>query len=86
MDAVAEDCFSGENFHQITCDPNEVYNIKKKLEQNVNNFISTGMEWSPLNIVELNGEKLESALKFIDTLDEEDDIQNVFTNLKLEIN
>ncbi len=86
LDAGAEDCHSTKNVHLILCNPNDVYNIKKKLEKNIKNFISAAVEWSPLNKVELSGEKFESALKFIDTLDEEDDVQNVFTNLKLEEN
>ena len=38
------------------------------------------------NKVVITGEKFDSAIKFIDTLEEEDDVQNVFTNLKMEDN
>ena len=86
LDAGAEDCYSSEKIHQIVCNPNEVYTIKKKLEQNISNFISTTVEWLPLNKVVITGEKFDSAIKFIDTLEEEDDVQNVFTNLKMEDN
>ena len=86
LEAGAEDCFFNEKNHQIICDPNEVYNIKKQLEQNIKNFISTTVEWLPLNKVEITGEKFETAIRFIDTLEEEDDIQNDFTNLKMEDN
>ncbi len=84
LNAGAEDCHSNEKIHQVICDPNEVYNIKKQLEQNIKNFISTSVEWFPLNKVEITGEKFETAIKFIETLEEEDDVQNVFTNLKME--
>ena len=60
--------------------------LKKKLEKNISNFISTTVEWLPLNKVVITGEKFDSAIKFIDTLEEEDDVQNVFTNLKMEDN
>ena len=86
LDAGAEDCHSYEKIHQIVCNPNEVYTIKKKLEKNISNFISTTVEWLPLNKVVITGEKFDSAIKFIDTLEEEDDVQNVFTNLKMEDN
>ncbi len=86
LDAGAEDCHSYEKIHEIVCNPNEVYNIKKKLEINIKNFISTNVEWLPLNKIEIIGERFETAIKFIDSLEEEDDVQNVFTNLKMEEN
>ena len=30
-----------ENIHEIQCSINEIYNVKKNLEQRINNFIST---------------------------------------------
>ena len=45
VDAGANECFSSEFFHEIHCDKNEIYNVKKKLEKNINNFLSTEIEW-----------------------------------------
>ena len=41
IDAGADDCFSFENFHEIHCGSEDIYSIKKKIESDVENFIST---------------------------------------------
>ena len=33
VDSGANECFSNEYFHEIQCDKNEIYNVKKKLEK-----------------------------------------------------
>ena len=60
----------------------EIYNVKKEIEKNINNFLSTDIEWIPLNNVEINDESKEDTIKFLETLEEDEDVQNVYTNLK----
>ena len=50
IDAGGDECVSREDFHEIQCKVNEIYNIKKVLEKNIKNFISTEIIWSPLNL------------------------------------
>ena len=59
---------------------NEIYNVKKKLEKEIENFISTEIEWIPLNNVEVSKEKNDDLINFFETLEEDDDIQNVYSN------
>ena len=82
IEAGANECYSSEYFHEIQCDMNEIYNVKKKIEKNINNFLSTDIEWIPLNNVEINDESKEDTIKFLETLEEDEDVQNVYTNLK----
>ena len=82
-DSGANECFSNEHFHEIQCDKNEIYNIKKKLENNINNFLSTEIEWIPLNKVEVSSEEKKEIIDFLELLDDDDDVQNIFTNFKL---
>ena len=35
-------------FHEIHCSVNEIYNVKKELEKKFKNFISTDIEWIPI--------------------------------------
>ena len=83
INSGANECFSNEYFHEIQCNKNEIYNVKKKLEKNINNFLSTGIEWIPLNKVELSSEEKNEIISFIETLEEDDDVQNVYTNAKI---
>ena len=57
-----------------------MYNIKKELEKEITNFISTEIEWIPLNKVNILKEKNEDLINFFDTLEENDDVQNIFSN------
>ena len=82
IEAGANECYSSEYFHEIQCDMSEIYNVKKKIEKNINNFLSTDIEWIPLNNVEINDESKEDTIKFLETLEEDEDVQNVYTNLK----
>jgi len=82
IEAGANECYSSEYFHEIQCDMSEIYNVKKKIEKNINNFLSTDIEWIPLNNVEINDESKENTIKFLETLEEDEDVQNVYTNLK----
>ena len=61
----------------------EIYNVKKNLEKIIANFISTEIEWIPLNSVEVNKENKDNVVDFLETLEEDDDVQNVYSNVNL---
>ena len=54
---------------------------KKKLEAKITNFISTEIEWLPLNSVEITKDRESTALEFLESLEDDDDVQNVFSNV-----
>ena len=83
LDSGANDCFSNENLHKIQCDKNEIFNVKKKLEKSITNFLSTEIEWVPLNKTEVSPVEKEEIVNFLGTLDDDDDVQNVYTNANL---
>ncbi len=84
IESGAKECISNESSHEVHCEKNEIYNIKNKLETIIKNFISTEIEWRPLNTKMIDKDKIEITTGFLDTLEEEDDVQRVYTNLKLE--
>ena len=86
LNAGADECYSNKDFHEIHCKKDEIYNVKKQLEKNISNFLSTDIEWVPLNYVNLSGEDKENTIKFLENLEDEDDIQKVFTNAKFNDN
>ena len=86
IDAGADECISNNDFYEIHCPMNELYNVKKKLEKIIFNFISTEIEWIPLNSVDINNEKKDEVIGFLDSLEDDDDVQNVFSNVNLEVN
>ena len=82
LNAGANECKSINDFHEIQCSINEIYNVKKELEKKISNFIFTGIEWIPLNSVEISNEKKENLINFFEALEEDDDIQNIYSNVK----
>jgi len=85
IESGADECISNVNFHEIQCPMSEIYNVKKNLEKTIVNFISTEIEWVPLNNVEVAKDKVESALEFLETLEDDDDVQNVYSNINFNI-
>jgi len=83
VDSGANECFSNEYFHEIQCNKNEIYNVKKKLEKNIYNFLSTEIEWVPLNKIEVSIEEKDEIVNFLETLEEDEDVQNIYTNANL---
>jgi transcriptional/translational regulatory protein YebC/TACO1 len=59
----------------------EIYNVKKKLELIITNFISTEIEWLPLNSVDISKDREGTAIEFLETLEDDDDVQSVFSNV-----
>ena len=80
IEAGADECVSKSRFHEIHCPMNEIYNIKKELEKEIDNFISTEIEWIPLNNVEVSKEKNDDLINFFESLEDDDDVQNIYSN------
>jgi len=83
LDTGSNECISNEYYHEIQCDKHNIYNVKNKLEKNINNFLSTEIEWVPINKIQVSSKDKEEIAIFLGTLQEDDDVQNVYTNVKL---
>ena len=84
IESGANDCISHDEFHEVHTDIDEIYEVKKKFEKVIVNFLSTEIEWLPINKVSLKGDENQNMAKFLETLEDEDDVQNVYTNVKFE--
>ena len=80
IEAGADECKTTSDFHEIQCSKNEIYNIKKELEKKISNFISTEIEWIALNRVEISKEKSDDLINFFEILEDNDDVQNIYSN------
>jgi len=81
IESGAEECISYDEYHEIQCAVHEIYNVKKNLEKVIINFISTEIEWIPLNNVDVAKDRVEAAIEFLETLEDDDDVQNVYSNI-----
>ncbi|MDB2591962.1 YebC/PmpR family DNA-binding transcriptional regulator [Candidatus Pelagibacter bacterium] len=86
IESGADECISHDEFHEIQCPMSDIYNVKKKLEKVVANFISTEIEWVALNNANVVKDKQETVIEFLESLEDDDDVQNVFSNANFENN
>jgi YebC/PmpR family DNA-binding regulatory protein len=86
IESGADECISNNEFHEIQCAMSDIYNVKKKLETVVANFISTEIEWVALNNTNVDKDKQETVIEFLEALEDDDDVQNVFSNANFENN
>ena len=82
IEAGADECKSFKDYHEIHSSTGEIYNVKKELEKEIDNFISTEIEWVPLNNVKISQEKNEDLINFFESLEENEDVQNIYSNVE----
>lgn len=85
INAGALDCKNLKNHNQIITKKEDFYKVKNLIERKVDNIISSGIEWIPRNIISLKIEQKSKIIDILDTLDEIEDVQKIFTNCKLDI-
>ncbi len=80
----AEDCLSNGLYHEIITKKDKFYKVKLEVEKKVQDFISSGIEWKPINKISLDEEKTKTVLNFLETLENNDDVQHVYANLEID--
>tara|TARA_B100001029_G_scaffold174284_1_gene174200 strand:- start:157 stop:876 length:720 start_codon:yes stop_codon:yes gene_type:complete len=83
INAGAKDCFSKINFHEILSNKEDFYKVKSQVEKKVNNFSYSGIEWRPYNYLDIPKEQIKKIEEIVESLDNNDDVQNVFVNCKI---
>ena len=82
----AEDCSSNGLHHEVITAKGSFYKVKLEIEKKIQEFISAGIEWVPINKISLNKEKTNSIINFLETLEDDDDVQHVYANLEIDHN
>ena len=82
--AGAKDCFNFDNYHEIISEKDDFYKVKSMFEEKLDNFKYSGIEWRPLNYLDLNKEQCQKIDEVIETLEELEDVQDIYTNANLE--
>ena len=81
LEAGADDVQTTETTHEITCKPEDLGAVREALEKKFGTPNAARMDWRPT--VETPVADLETAQKlmgFVEELNEDDDVQRVFTN------
>ena len=83
LNSGAKDCITYDgDFHEIHCEKENVYKVKKLLENDINTFISAGIEWVPIVFIEVVNNEKNDIINFLETVEENDDVQSIYSNVK----
>ena len=85
ISAGAKDCSSKTDYHVILSEKEDFYKVKNEIEKKVKILSYSGIEWRPLNYLDISREQTEKIVKILESLEQNDDIQNVFINCKVSL-
>jgi YebC/PmpR family DNA-binding regulatory protein len=83
IEAGAEDCESSADGHLIYCDPEELHQVAKALEEKFGEPQTVRILWRPKSTVPVDEESGERLLRMIESLEDSDDVQNVYANFDI---
>tara|TARA_B100001093_G_C26524393_1_gene883176 strand:- start:507 stop:839 length:333 start_codon:yes stop_codon:yes gene_type:complete len=83
INAGAKDCISQNEIFEIITEKEDFYKIKTELEKQLEILNYTSIEWRPLNYIDLKKDQKEQIIEILTSLEELDDVQNIFTNANL---
>ncbi len=80
IDAAAETLESDADGHTITTAPETFLSVREALDKVFGAAASAKLSWKPKMTSSVNEDQAKQVLKLIDTLEDNDDVQDVFTN------
>lgn len=80
LEAGAEDVQVGEGVYEIYSEPTEFHNVARALTQANIEYSDSELSMIPQTPVSIDAKCARSIMKLVDVLEENDDVQNVFTN------
>ena len=72
----------GEPLLILRCARDDFGSLQAGLDARGLEVSSSGIEWAPRSTTPLTEEQIDDVLKLVDRLEQDDDVQNVFTNLE----
>jgi YebC/PmpR family DNA-binding regulatory protein len=83
LDAGADDVVSNESTHEVYAAQDHFGSLAKALEAKFGEPRKASLVWRPQNTVAVDDAQGEKILKLIESLNEQDDVQNVYANFEI---
>ena len=83
IEAGADDVVSNESGHEIYAAQDSLREVAKTLEAKFGEPRKAALVWKPQTTVAIDDEQGEKLLRLIETLNEHDDVQNVYANFEV---
>jgi len=83
IEAGADDVVSSDDGHQIFTTPDTLRDVAKALEAKFGEARKAALVWKPQNTIAVDDDNGEKLLRLIETLEDHDDVQNVYANFEV---
>ncbi len=83
IEAGADDVITNDESFEVITHPHEFEAIKSILEAAKLEFSSSEVRWIPQNTIDVEGENAEKLLRMMDLFEDNDDVQDVYTNFEI---
>jgi YebC/PmpR family DNA-binding regulatory protein len=83
IEAGADDVQSGPDGHVVTCAFTDLGDVAKKLEAVLGEAETVKAVWKPQTATSLDEAKAAQMMKVLDTLEDDDDVQDVYSNFEV---
>ena len=82
VEAGADDVESGEDGHEILCALDALNGVRDALEAKLGPAQAASFVWRPRTTTPVDDEVADTLFKLLDTLEDSDDVQNVYANFE----
>ena len=79
----AEDCYWIADFDEVSSSTEELHNIAMLFESKINEDLAAQLTWKPVNLVNVDEESAHKIIDMVNSLDDHDDVQEVFSNFDI---
>jgi YebC/PmpR family DNA-binding regulatory protein len=84
IEAGADDVTSDDQGHVVTCAFESIGEVSSALEAKFGEANSSKIVWKPQTTAPISGDQVESVMKLISALEDDDDVQTVFANFEVD--
>ncbi|MGF1457278.1 MAG: YebC/PmpR family DNA-binding transcriptional regulator [Alphaproteobacteria bacterium] len=83
IEVGADECVTSEDGHEFLCADDSFADVRQALEDKLGEASSARIIWKPQNTIEVSGDQAQTLMKLLNTLDDSDDVQNVYANFEM---
>ena len=83
LEAGADDIKSESQYHEITCDTANFENVKQAIEKKKIQVVTAEVTMIPSSTVRIVGEDARQLLSLMESLEDHEDVQNVYANFDI---
>ncbi|MEO8398780.1 MAG: YebC/PmpR family DNA-binding transcriptional regulator [Ignavibacteriaceae bacterium] len=84
LEAGADDLQTEEDFFEVTTSMENFDSVRKALNDKDYTIDNASLQWLAKNLIDVKGEEAQKVMKLIESLEDNDDVQNVYSNADID--